>query len=161
MSMTEKEARALCNQILSYSRAPECEVTVSSWRSAFTRFAANDVTTAGSVLDLRVNITSRGKGKSGSTTVSDTSPEVLKRGVALSEELMALAPDDPEFVEGLPAQKYPAIAAFHPETARAGAAERRSGVQAALEMARRTQLQASGFSETGATYTAIANKKGL
>jgi predicted Zn-dependent protease len=161
MSMTEKEARTLCNQLLSYSRAPECELTVSSWRSAYTRFAANDVTTAGSVLDLRVHITSRGNGKSGSTTVSDAAPEVCKRGVAFSEELMALAPEDPEFVEGLPAQQYPTIAAFHAETARAGAAERRPGVQAALEVARRTQLQASGFSETGASYTAIANKKGL
>jgi predicted Zn-dependent protease len=161
MSMTEKQARALCNQILASSRAPECELTVTASRSAYTRFAANDVTTAGAVQDLRVHITSRGNGKSGSATVSDTAPEVLKRAVALSEELMALAPEDPEFVEGLPAQKYPAIAAFHAGTAKAGAAERRPGVQAALEAARRTQLQASGFWETGAAYTAIANKKGL
>ena len=161
MILTEKQARTLCHQILSHSRAPECELAVTFWRSAYTRFAANDVTTAGSVLDVRVHITSRGNGKSGSTTVSDTAPEACKRGVAVSEELMALAPEDPEFVEGLPAQKYPTIAAFHAETARAGAAERRPGVQAALESARSSRLQASGFSETGATYTAIANKRGL
>jgi len=160
MSWTEKEAKALASKILSYSRAPECELTLSLWKSSYTRFAANDVTTAGSALDLRVHITSRGNGKSGSTSVSDTAPDVLERAVKMSEELMAISPEDPEFVEGLPAQKYPAIKAFHPETAKAGAAQRRDGVKAALELARQTRLQAAGFSETGASYTAIANKKG-
>jgi predicted Zn-dependent protease len=161
MFFTEKEARALASQILARSRAPECELTLTCWRSSYTRFAANDVTTAGSALDLRVHITSRGQGRSGSTSVSDASPEVLARAVALSEELMGMAPEDPEFVPGLPAQRYPTVKAFHAETARAGAAERRSGVKAALELARRTPLQASGFFENGASYTAVANKQGL
>lgn len=160
MSWTEKEAKALAQRILSFSRAPECELTLSLFRRSYTRFAANDVTTAGSTLDLRVNVTSRGNGKSGTTSVSDTAPEALERAVKVSEQLMALAPEDPEFVEGLPAQKYPTIKAFHPPTAKAGALERRAGVKAALALARTTRLQASGFYETGATFTAIANKKG-
>jgi predicted Zn-dependent protease len=161
MFFTEKEAKTLANQILSYSRAPECELTLTCWRSSYTRFAASDVTTAGSALDLRVHVTSRGKGKSGSASTSDVAPQALQRAVALSEELMAMAPEDPEFVEGLPPQQYPTAKAFHPETAKAGAAERRAGVKAALELARKTPLQASGFFETGATYTAIGNKQGL
>ena len=162
MSWTEQQARALAGQILSYSRAPECELTLALRRSAYTRFAANDVTTAGSIQDLRITITSRGKRRSGTTAVSDTAPEVLQRAVALSEELMALAPEDPEFVDGLPAQRYPAVTAFFAETARAGAVERRAGVKAALDLARRRSqpLQASGFFENGSQYTAVANKRG-
>src|SRR5688572_21401566 len=143
MSWTEKQARALAEQILSYSKAPECELSLQLTRTAYTRFAGNDVTTAGSIQDLRVGITSRGQGRSGSTAVSDTSPEVLQRAVALSEELMSLAPEDPEFVEGLPAQRYPTVRGFFAETARAGAAERRGGVKVALDLARRDSLQAS------------------
>ena len=160
MSWTERQARALADQILGYSRAPECELNLALVRSGYTRFAANDVTTAGSVQDLRVTITSRGNRRSGSTTVNDTTPEVLQRAVALSEELMGLAPEDPEFVEGLPAQRYPTVQAFFAETARAGAGERRSGVKAALDLARRGSLQASGFYENGSRFTAVANKKG-
>jgi predicted Zn-dependent protease len=160
MSWTEKDAKALVQQIFSFSKAPECELTLSLWRRSYTRFAANDVTTAGAALDLRVQITSRGKGKAGSTSVSDTSPEALKRAVEVSEQLMALSPEDPEFVPGLAAQKYPVIKAFHAATASAGALERRAGVKAALDLARGTDLQASGFFDTGASYVAIANKLG-
>jgi predicted Zn-dependent protease len=160
MSWTEKEARALADQILGLSKAPECELTLQLERQSYTRFAANDVTTGGASEDLRIGVTSRGNRRSGSATVSDLSPEALARAVALSEELMALAPEDPEFVEGLPAQRYPKVGGFFAETARAGAQERRAGVKAALDLARRGGLQASGFYETGSRYTAIANKKG-
>jgi predicted Zn-dependent protease len=160
MSWTETQAKALAEQILSYSKAPECELLLEQWRSSYTRFAANDVTTAGSVTDLRVHITSRGNRRSGSATVSDSDPEVLQRAVAASEALMALAPEDPEWVDGLPAQKYQAVPAFHEDTAKAGAVSRRAGVRAALDLARKGELQASGYFETGSSFTAVANKQG-
>jgi predicted Zn-dependent protease len=160
MAWTEKQARALAQKILGYARAPECELSLTHTRSSHTRFAANEVTTSGSAVDLRVNVTSRGGGRSGTSTTNDLSPEGLERAVRTSEELMRLAPVDPEFVPGLPPQKYPAIAAFHAGTANAGAPERRPGVKAALDLARGAKLQASGFFDTGASWAAIANKQG-
>jgi predicted Zn-dependent protease len=157
---TEKLSRDLAKKIFSFSKAPECELSINVRRTSYTRFAANDVTTAGSAQDLRLTITSRGKGRSGTVTVNDTAPDVLRKAVARSEELMAIAPEDPEFVEGLPAQSYPAIQAFHETTAAAGAAERRPGVKAALDLARGKTLAASGFYETGARWNTVANKKG-
>src|SRR4051812_8336631 len=157
---TEKQARALTDRILSLAKAPECEVAVTQIRSAYTRFAANEVTTAGAVDDLRISISSRGNGRSGSVSINDPDPEALRRAVARSEELMAIAPVDPEFIEGLDRQKYPTIKAFHPETARAGAADLRPGVKAALDLARTGNLAASGLAEAEATGSAIANKKG-
>jgi predicted Zn-dependent protease len=157
---TEKQARALTDRILSFSKAPECEVTLSQFRSSYTRFAANEVTTSGAVDDLRIHISSRGGGRSGSVTLNDPDPDALKQAVARSEELMAISPVDPEFIEGLERQKYPAIKAFHPDTAKAGAADRRAGVKAALDLARAGNLAASGLSENGASSSAIANKKG-
>jgi predicted Zn-dependent protease len=135
-------------------------VALTSFHNAYTRFAANEVTTAGSVDDLRIHITSRGNGRSGSVTLNDPDPEHLKKAVARSEELMAIAPVDPEFIEGLDKQKYPSIKGFHPETAKAGAADRRAGVKAALDLARNSKLAASGLSENGASASAVANKKG-
>jgi predicted Zn-dependent protease len=157
---TEKQARALTDRILSFSRAPECEISLSQFRSSYTRFAANEVTTAGAVDDLRIHISSRGGGRSGTVTVNDPDPEALRAAVARSEELMAISPVDPEYIEGLERQKYPAIKAYHAETARAGATDRRPGVKAALDLARAGNLAASGLSETGATTSVIANKKG-
>jgi predicted Zn-dependent protease len=157
---TEKQARALTDKILSFSKAPECEVTLTQFRSSYTRFAANEVTTSGAVDDLRIHISSRGGGRSGTVTLND--PDGVKEAVARSEELMAISPVDPEFIEGLDRQKYQTgtVRAFHPETARAGAAERRGGVKAALDLARAGSLAASGLYETGAATSVIANKKG-
>jgi len=161
MSWTAEEAKRLAQRILSHSRADECEVTLLLSDASHTRFAANDVTTSGTTLDLEIRITSRGKGKSGTVQVNDTETASLEAAVRRSEALMAVAPESPEWVEGLGPQKFPAIEAFHEETARARAEERRGGVGAALEAARAKKLNGSGFFETEATWSAIANKKGL
>ena len=112
MSWTQEEVKDLAERILSFSKADECDVTFEAEDSAHTRFAANDVTTSGFSETLTISIASRGKGKSGTVRTSETDPDALKRAVARSEELMDLAPVDPEYVEGLGPQSYAAIAAW-------------------------------------------------
>ena len=161
MSWTAEEAKKLAQRALSFSRADECEVMLQLNDSSHTRFAANEVTTSGTTRDLEIRITSRSKGKSGTVQVNDTDAAPLEAAVRRSEALMAIAPENPEWVEGLGPQAYAKIAAFHEETAAAGAEARRGGVGAALEAARGQKLNTSGYFETEATWSAIANKKGL
>jgi predicted Zn-dependent protease len=161
MTWTADEARALATSILSHAKADECDVSLASTRSSHTRFAAGEVTTSGSARDIAITITSRGGGRSGSVTLNETDPEALRQAVARSEELMALAPVDPEFVAGLGPQPYPAIDAWNEATAGAGAAERLGAVREALEAARSKDLDTSGFCETILTWSAIANRKEL
>jgi predicted Zn-dependent protease len=160
MSWTIPDAKKLSDQILAFSKAPECEIALSETSLTHTRFAANEITTSGASRDLSISITSRGEGKSGSVRVNNVDPDALRKAVALSEELMRSATPDPESVAGLPPQTYPEIRSFHQETARAGALEHRPGVKAALDEARARKLTASGFSEAGMTTSVIANKKG-
>ena len=161
MAWTPQEARALAGQILAFSKADECEVAFEVSEPSHTRFAANEVTTSGVFHDQTISITSRGKGRSGTARLNQIDPDSLRRAVARSEELMAVAPVDPEFVEGLGPQQFPVIEAFHETTAVADAADRRDSVLAALQTARSRKLQASGFFETEAVWSAIANKRGL
>jgi predicted Zn-dependent protease len=160
MAWTRDDAKTLTEKILSYSRAPECELIVEATENGHTRFAANDVTTAGSSRDFAIAITSRGDGRSGTARVSDTDEAALRQAVARSEELMRAASVDPEAVPPLGPQNYPTIRGFHDETRRAGATQRKEGVAAALTLARGKGLSASGFSETTARWSATANKKG-
>lgn len=160
MSWTKQDAKRLSDTILSFSKAPECEVSLAETSLTQTRFAANEITTSGASRDLSISITSRGEGKSGTVRVNDLDTEALRKAVALSEELMRAATPDPEFVEGLGPQAYPEIRSFHEDTARAGAVEHRPGVKAALDEARAKKLTAAGFSEAIVTASAIANKKG-
>ncbi|MGZ5430109.1 MAG: TldD/PmbA family protein [Thermoanaerobaculia bacterium] len=160
MSWTKQDTKKLADRILSFSKAPECEVALTETSLTHTRFAANEITTSGAARDLSISITSRGEGKSGTVRVNDLDADALRKAVASSEELMRSATHDPEWVEGLPPQTYPEIRSFHEQTARAGALEHRPGVKAALEEARWSKLTASGFSEAAVTTSAIANKKG-
>jgi predicted Zn-dependent protease len=160
MSWTPDQAKALAERILSFSKAPECEVSLRLSQTGHTRFAANEITTAGMVRDVSVAITSQDGGKSGSTTTVELDDSLLREAVARSEALMASAQPDPEHVESLPPQDYPSIPAFDDATASAGPIERRDGVKAALELARGKGLNGSGFFETGARWLAVANKKG-
>jgi predicted Zn-dependent protease len=160
MSWTSEQARALTDRILSFSKARECEVSLRLSETGHTRFAANEITTAGMVRTVTVGITSREGGRSGSTTTDELDDSLLREAVARSEALMAAARPDPEQVEGLGPQDYPAIAAFDESTAGAGPLRRRDGVKAALDRARGRALDASGFFENGARWSAIANKMG-
>jgi predicted Zn-dependent protease len=160
MTWTSEKARALCDRILSSSRAPECEVSLRLVEEGHTRFAANDVTTAGTARTVRVHITSREDGRSGSTTTDELDDSLLREAVARSEALMAAARPDPEQVEGLGPQNYPEIPAYDDATAEAGPVRRRDGVRPALDRARERGLNAAGFFETRASCAAIANKKG-
>ena len=101
MSWTSDQARALAERILSFSKAAECEVSLRLSQTGHTRFAANEITTAGMVRNVSVSITSREGGKSGSTTTDELDPSLLREAVARSEALMAAAQPDPEQVESL------------------------------------------------------------
>jgi predicted Zn-dependent protease len=113
MAWTKEAAKKLADEVFSYSKAPECEVWLEASDAGHTRFAANDVTTSGSARDLAIAIVSRGGGKSGTVRVNDTDSAGLRAAVKRSEEIMAAASVDPEWVEGLPPQKYPEIPAYH------------------------------------------------
>ena len=160
MTWTSEKARALCDRILSFSRAAECELSLRLEDKGHTRFAANDVTTAGTARTVRIQITSREGGKSGTTTTDELDESLLREAVARSEALMAAARPDPEQVEGLGPQDYRAIPAYDEATATAGPSRRRDGVRPALDRARARGLNGAGFFETSATWAAIANKKG-
>jgi predicted Zn-dependent protease len=160
MSWTSEQARAFCDRVLTFSKAAECEVSLRLADEGHTRFAANDVTTAGMARTVAVHITSREGGRSGSTTTDELDDSLLREAVARSEALLAAARPDPEQVESLGPQNYPEIPAYDDATAEAGPAQRREGVKAALDSARDRGLNAAGFFETRASCDAIANKKG-
>lgn len=159
--MTREEARALADRVLSTARTRDCAVHLSLTADAYTRFAQNQVTTAGAARVLSISVTSREGRRSATVRVAERTPDALERAVVRSAELAVLAPPDPEAVEPLGPQRYPAIAAFDAATAAADAARRLGVVREAIEVARSKDLHASGFLRTRATWEAIANRRGL
>jgi predicted Zn-dependent protease len=159
--LTEEEARSIVDRILKASRAPEVSVRLTSHQNCNTRFANNDVTTAGFTSDLSVHIEVRQDRKTGIASTTETSDDALRRTVARAEELAAVALPDPEYVEPLGPQSYPKIAGYDEASANARSAELLPAMRTTVESAEAQKLKSFGFFEADTTADAIANKNGL
>lgn len=158
--LSETEAKQLITKVLSYSKADDCNVTVGAVESANTRFARNSITTSGHTSSIALRISSTKATKTGSIATNETAESALRAAVARSEELAALAPPDPEYVESVGPQKYPEISSYDAATAAAGAKEMLPGVRAAIEGAESKGLTSAGYFERNAASLAIGNKRG-
>ena len=158
--LSETEAKQLIAKVLSFSKADECDVTVGAVESANTRFARNSITTSGRTSSIAVRISSTKDTKTGTIATNETSETALRAAVARSEELSALAPPDPEYIEPVGPQKYPEISSYDAATAAAGAKEMLPGVRAAIEGAEAKGLTAAGYFERDAEHLAVGNKRG-
>ncbi len=160
--LSREESQALLQRIIGFSKAERIQVSVNSSHSVNTRFAANQLSTSGSVDDTSIVVQSWFGPKHAVTTSNDLSEASLRRVVAQSEALARLAPDDPEDMPLLGPQTYQPVSAYFEGTAQLSAADRARAAMTALGVARSSNdLQAAGFITTGAAATALANSAGL
>ena len=92
--LTREQAKAVTDKVLSFAKADETRVAVTSNWSGNTRFAGGEITTSGGITDTTVSVVSTiGKRRaSASTNVLDDAS--LRRTVDLAERLAKLAPEE-------------------------------------------------------------------
>jgi predicted Zn-dependent protease len=159
--LSRDESRHLADRIFKMSMSPEMSVNLRWQQECNTRFANNQITTAGFTSDLQSDISVTLGHKTGRTSTTETSDDGLSRAVRHAEELAALTPEDPEYVEPLGPQNYPEIAAFDEATAGARSEQLLPALRSSIEAATREKLNASGFFDVTTVAAAIANKRGL
>ncbi|HEX3535086.1 MAG TPA: DNA gyrase modulator, partial [Gemmatimonadaceae bacterium] len=96
------QAQALIEKVVKMSKADEISVNLNSGYQTDVRFAANQMSTSGGVVNGQVAIQSAFGKKHAAAVTNDFSDESLRRTVAQSEALAKLSPDDPETMPGLP-----------------------------------------------------------
>src|SRR5688572_26948651 len=106
MLLTETEARAICEKLLSYVKADDAVVNVNSENYGHLRFAANSFTTSGARENVSVSVMAWIGGKRGSATTNEIDDESLKATVALAEQLARISPVDREYMPTLGKQTY-------------------------------------------------------
>jgi predicted Zn-dependent protease len=156
------DAQAVFARVLKLSKAETVEMQLNSNHSGNTRFAANQMSTSGSVTDMQLAVQSSFGPKHAVVVTNDLSDESLARAVAESEALAKLAPDDPEAMPALGMQSYVPVSSHFDSTAQLTAADRAKAALTALAPARSAgDLQAAGFIITNETSVALGNSKGL
>lgn len=162
MSLLSKDdARALLENVLRYSKADTCEVTLNQSTGGNIRYARNTVTTAGAQHDISLSVQSAFGKKSGTAAINEWDEASLEKVVRRSEELARLAPENPEFMPPLGPQAYVDTPTYAASTAGITPGYRAGVAAGSITPARAEGLTAAGFFEDRAGVTALMNTNGL
>jgi predicted Zn-dependent protease len=160
--MPREQAQALVEKVVKMSKADEISVNLTTGYQADVRFAANQMSTSGGVVNGTIGIQSAFGKKHAAAVTNDFSDDSLRRTVEKSEALAKLSPDDPETMPGLPPQTYVPVNGYFDSTANLSAEDRARAALTALEPARKAgDLKAAGFIVVNAGANAIGNGHGL
>jgi predicted Zn-dependent protease len=154
---------ALARRVLASSTADACRVVIAASASSNTRFAVNEITTAGTANDTEVTITSTIGRRRASTVTNMLDDDSLRKAVELSERLARLSPEDPELMPELGAQRYLEVDGWNTETAGLGPEDRAAAAGRVLQLPEITRgsLDAAGFIEMHARARVVATSTGL
>jgi predicted Zn-dependent protease len=159
--LSREQCEAIAKKVLSFAKADETRVTVSSSANGNMRFAVNQASTSGDSYDNTVTVRSAFGKRSASSTTNSHDDESLKAVVERAEALARLAPEDPEAMPELGPQTYPSPPAWSDATASLEAAARAAAVNAITAISKAAKLVSTGFLDTNIGSFAVANNKGL
>ena len=106
MLLTEREAKALTDKILSFVTAADASVGVGSDKLSHLRFAGNNFLTSGTRMSRSANVTVWIDGKRGSASTNDSDEASLRSMVEHAEKIARTAPVDREYMPTLGKQTY-------------------------------------------------------
>jgi len=159
--INEKKAKAILKKVIAFSKADEIECNLDGQLTGNIRYARNTVTTAGEVSDLTLAVQSSFGKKVGVATINEFDDASLEKVVRRAEELAKLAPDNPESMPNLGAQKYTKTNTFFESTAKVTPEFRAKAADDGITPSRKNKLVASGFLTDSYTMSAIMNSTGV
>lgn len=160
MLLTEKEARAICDKLLSHVTADDAMVSVNSENYGHLRFASNAFTTSGARENVSVAVTVWVGGKRGSATTNEIDDESLKATVAQAEQLARLSPVDREYMPTLGKQTYKPVNGFAEATANISVRARAETINEVIGGCERAKVVGAGFHQARGSAGASATKNG-
>ncbi len=160
MLLTETEAKAFTDKILSYVTAADASVGVGSDKLSHLRFAGNNFLTSGQRVSRGANVTVWIDGKRGSSSTNDLDDASLKAMVDQAEKLARLSPVDREYLPTLAKQTYKPVNGFVEATANLSLSNRASSIGVIIEECQKNKLIGGGFHAARAQAGASATKNG-
>ena len=158
---SKQEAKIILEKVVGYSKADGCEVNLNANNGGNIRYARNSVSTAGENTDATLVVKSYYGKKAGTATINEFDVASLEKVVRRSEELAALAPENPEFMEPLPQQTYGESKTFAESTANITPDFRAQAAASSINLASSKDVTAAGFLEDNNSVAAMMNSKGL
>jgi predicted Zn-dependent protease len=159
--LSAAESRRLCETILGFAKADHTRVNVTSGFSGFTRTAINRITTAGETNDVSVRVTSVFGKRVASVDTNRLDDASLQRAVRDAESVARIAPENPEYLPELGAQKYMTVDGYYASTADLTTESRARAASLGIKAATEAKFVAAGFIDMRAGSEAVATSRGL
>lgn len=159
--LSKEEVQALLKKVLAFSKADECEVSLTGTEGGNIRYARNAISTSGDISTLRLAVSSSFGKKTGSATIDEFDDKSLEKVVRRSEELAQLAPENPEHMPLLGPQTFRESITYVPATAAMTPESRAEAVAKSIDAAKEAKLEAAGFLENTTGFDSVMNSKGL
>ncbi len=158
MLLSEKEAKQYTDKILSFVKADDAQVSVSSEKYSHLRFARNAFLTSGNVVEQGANVTVWIDQKRGSSSTSSLEDASLKAMVEEAEEIAIISPVDREYLPTLGPQQYRESSRFAEATANISLKERAQSISEILKESEKSKVISAGFHEARAVSSGFATK---
>jgi predicted Zn-dependent protease len=159
--LTQEEVKSICDKVMSFSKADECNVQLGGASTGNIRFARNAVSTSGIINDIQMAVTVAFGKKQGIATINEFDDKSLEKVVRRAEDLARLAPENPEFMPAVSKQTYQATPTFNQKTADIDPEFRAEVAAYAIEACRKNKLVAAGFFTDNNSFNSIANSNGV
>ena len=160
MLLTETEARAICEKLLSYVKADDAVVGVNSENYGHLRFASNAFTTSGARENVSVAVTVWIGGRRGSANTNEIDDESLKSTVALAEQLARISPVDREYMPTLGKQTYKPVNGYAEATSNISLSARAKTINDVIAACEKSKVIGAGFHQARGSAGASATKNG-
>jgi predicted Zn-dependent protease len=159
--ISREEAQRIVERALSFSRADQARVNLSSSDTGNTRFAQNQMSTSGDSTNANLSITSALGTRVASATTNIFTDDALRRVVETSEQLARLVPENEEYVGELGPQTYPENDQYFESTGELAPERRAQAIAAVTEQAAARNLISTGFLIHEAASDAVGTSEGL
>ncbi len=160
--LSKEEAKKILEKAVSFSKADGISANLNGGERGNIRYARNSVSTAGEDSNLSLGVTSNFGKRSGSATINEFDDASIEKVVRRSEELATLAPENPEFMDGLGPQTYAGESkTFAEATAKITPEYRAQAAADSINPAAAKDVTAAGYLQDGSSFGAIMNKNGL
>lgn len=160
MLLSETEARAICEKLLSYVKADDAVVSVNSENYGHMRFAANAFTTAGARENTSIGVTVWIGGKRGSASTNEIDDESLKSTVALAEQLARISPVDREYMPTLGKQTYKPVNGYAEATSNISVTSRAKTINDVIASCEKSKVIGAGFHQARGVAGGSMTKNG-
>jgi len=160
MLLSEKEAKSITGKILSFVKADDAAVNVSSDKYSHLRFANNNLLTSGERISRGAGVTVWIGGKRGSSSTNDLDDASLKTMVEQAEKIAGLAPVDREYMPSLGLQTYKPTGGYVEATANLSLTARAKTIGDILAECEKNKVIGAGFHQARAQAGASATKNG-